>query len=656
MAILPARLRPPFLRLTLFLLLASLLRLTLALTHLTQLERPFGQTAHAMFYGLRFDLWVALLVVLPHFLWALLTPQQTTLTRWRLWRYRLSEFLFWFLLLYIALVEYFFFDEFDARFNFVAVDYLLFPHEVFVNVWESYPIVRALTITAVIALVLTRFSLPYVVQAKQSAWSWSRRLSLIALYGVGTIVLGSYLSLSEARISSNRVVNELALNGYFSFAHALRTNELDYDQFYAHLNEDEAYQRVRNKLLLKGESWVGHDTHSITRHIPGASRAPQKNVVLILEESFGSEFSKLLHPEQPRDSTPAFDALAQNGLLFTHLYATGNRTVRGMEAVLTSFIPIPGQSIVKRPGSDSLFSLPSVFRSLGYQTRFIYGGYGYFDNMASFALHNGFERVVDQTQFSDHEISFTTSWGVCDEDLFNRSLRELDQMQRDGKPFFTTILTVSNHKPYLYPAGRIDEDPAQQKRRHAVRYADFALGQFIEQARRHAFFNDTVFVILGDHGARVYGEQDIPLPSYEIPLLIYSPGAIAAQRDDRLASQLDVAPTLLGVLNADYNSQFFGRDLRRVPDQQRYAFLSHNRDVAMLQNNHLSVLSMQNQQRLWQVLRQDGHTIALDLDRDKELVNDTVAFYQVAYHQFSEKKLHPLPLDHRALNPHHASN
>jgi arylsulfatase A-like enzyme len=195
----------------------------------------------------------------------------------------------------------------------------------------------------------------------------------------------------------------------------------------------------------------------------------------------------------------------------------------------------------------------------------------------------------------------------------------------------------------LYPAGRIEQDPAAQKRRHAVRYADFALGQFIANARSHAFFDHTLFVILGDHGARVYGEQDIPLPSYEIPLLIYGQGFIAPERDDRMASQLDVAPTILGLLNIGYDSQFFGRDLRRVPEQKRFAFLSHNRDVAMLHDNHLAVLSMQRQERLWQVRRQDGYSLALDLDRDQNLVRDTVAFYQVAYHQFSEKKLHPLP-------------
>ena len=205
--------------------------------------------------------------------------------------------------------------------------------------------------------------------------------------------------------------------------------------------------------------------------------------MLILEESFGSEFSALLHPEQGVGVTPAFDAIAKQGLLYSHIYASGNRTVRGLEATLTSFVPIPGQSIVKRPGGEHVFSLPALLKAKGYQTRFIYGGMGYFDNMVHFALNNGFDTAVDQTDFEADEISFTTIWGVCDEDLFNRSLKELDQLSENGEPFFTTILTVSNHKPYLYPEGRIAEDPKQQRRRHAVKYADFALGKFIEDAK-----------------------------------------------------------------------------------------------------------------------------------------------------------------------------
>ncbi len=649
MSFVPLRLRSPAWRFTLLMCLFFLLRVVLAISHREQLERPWGQTLHAALAGLPLDALIALLLTLPHFLWSQFAHRTAPLSPGRLWRLRSGHFLFWFTVLYLLIVEYFFFDEFDARFNFVAVDYLLFPHEVFVNLWESYPIVPALLCTAVIAGLFTMWS---VRQARNVITSSSLRRSqgLLrgAIYVALVVALGAQLSMDSARISSNRVVNELTLNGYYSFWHALRTNELDYNQFYARMNRDEAYKRVREHLLLPGERWLSDDPHSIARWVPGHRDAKRKNVVLIVEESFGSEFSQVLHPERNGTLTPRFDELSQQGLLFTQLYATGNRTVRGLEAILTGFVPIPGQSIVKRPYEGTIFSLPTVFKSAGYQTRFIYGGYSYFDNMGPFALQSGFDAIVDQQDFADNEISYTTSWGVCDEDLFAKTLQELDRLHAQSTPFFTTVLTVSNHKPYLYPAGRIADDPLQQKRRHVVKYADFALGQFIDKARDHAFFADTVFVIVGDHGARVYGAQDIPLPSYEIPVLVYAPGFIAPQRDDRLASQLDVAPTLLGMLGIAYESQFFGRDLARIPAQDRYAFLSHNRDVALLKNNHIAVLSMQQQQRLWQVSRSTPNEVSLDLSFDRTLVDDSVAFYQVAYELYEQHRLSPVTTDQMA--------
>ncbi len=361
--------------------------------------------------------------------------------------------------------------------------------------------------------------------------------------------------------------------------------------------------------------------------------------MLVLEESLGSLFVGSLHPEGPA-CTPQFDSLAENGLFFTNIYATGNRTVRGVEASLLSFPPIPGQSIVKRPLNENLFSLPSILKENGYQTVFLYGGRSYFDNFQQFASNNNFDRIIDQTDFKN--VTFETIWGVCDGDLFDNSLLTFDSLHAVGKPFFATMITVSNHKPYLYPEGKIPFDPKKQERLRAVRYADFAIGDFVRKARNHDFFDSTIFVFLGDHGARVYGWQQIPMDSYEIPILFYCPALIpAGQRVETLGSQMDLAPTLLDVLNFSYSSKFFGRSLLESHQGYDCALLSHNRDVALLRNNRLALLGIKMENGLWDRDSIDGKFTALPIESDSTLLLDAIAYYQTAYRLYSRKLLTP---------------
>lgn len=309
--------------------------------------------------------------------------------------------------------------------------------------------------------------------------------------------------------------------------------------------------------------------------------------------------------------------------------------------MLASFPPIPGQSVVRRPGGEHIFTLPSLLKSFDYQTAFIYGGYSYFDNMGRFASTNGFDRVIDRTEL--HKKSFTTIWGVCDEDLFDNSLAILDTMQAAGKPFFALLLTVSNHSPYTFPDGRINTDPNEHTRENAVRYADYALAKFLHDAELHAYFDSTIFVVLGDHGARVYGSQQIPMDSYRIPVLFYAPRILP--RGERLAtlgSQIDVAPTIMGILRQSYASQFFGHDLLSGRVEER-AYMSHNRDVALLRDNRMAVLGIQSEVELFNRDSISGAFTPLSPYTDTALVNDAIGTYQSAYYLYQHHSLHPLP-------------
>ncbi len=493
--------------------------------------------------------------------------------------------------LFVAAAEFFFFQEFDGRFNFVAVDYLLFPTEVAGNIWQSYHtglILAGIALLSAIAFLMFRklLSPPQRVDPDRRA----HRLAFPVAYAAALALMTFLLPPDFARVSSDRVVNEIAGNGYRSFWLALRGQDAPYEGLYRTNSAEADFRRLHELLAERATDPSSFVPGSTLRHIRPLSPTRRSNVVLVLEESLGAEFVGDFNPGKP-SLTPALDALIPQGTLLTRAYSTGNRTIRALEATTASIPPLPGISIVRRERSRGLFTLPELLGSRGYRTLFVSGGRAIFDGVGRYMKANGVERVVEQADFPKG--TFRTAWGVCDEAIFDRALREMDSIHATGAPFYTIILTVTNHRPFLYPPGRIAADPAEQRRVNAVRYADFALGRFVADARRHAFFDDTLFVLMGDHGPRVYGSAEIPMPSYEIPILFYGPKIVApGVRIPTIASAMDVPPTVLGLLGLEYDSKFFGRDVLHLDPAQGRALMTHNNEIALLEGTRLAALGL----------------------------------------------------------------
>jgi phosphoglycerol transferase MdoB-like AlkP superfamily enzyme len=200
------------------------------------------------------------------------------------------------------------------------------------------------------------------------------------------------------------------------------------------------------------------------------------------------------------------------------------------------------------------------------------------------------------------------------------------------------VMSTSNHKPFTFPEG-IPNVPAKGGGRHAgVRYADYAIGKFIEAARSRSWFNDTLFVIVADHGARVYGKTEIPLKTYRIPLLVYSPAHIQPQVVDTLTGQIDIAPTVLGLLGFAYQAPFFGQDVLHSPGQQRVALFSHNHDVAAYRDGNLVVLGLNKSvATLHYDAASDSYT---PIGEDPDLTQLAIAYFQTGYELFQDRRLH----------------
>ena len=515
----------------------------------------------------------------------------------------------------IALSEVVFWSEFGVRFNFIAVDYLVYTNEVIGNIVESYPIVPM-----VLGMLLISGGIVWLMVRghdvrTSGVGSWPRwGLSLVALAACAFLG-GLWLHWGYRNLQrENLYATELQENGCWDFLEAFMSNELEYKQFYSLLPEDEATAMQRDFCHQDGDG---------VRRITSEKGISRKNIVLITVESLSADF--LTRYGSVDGITPNLDTLMERSLVFDNMFATGNRTVRGLEAVTLCIPPSSGESLVKRPDCSGFFSTGDVLRNQGYTTAFIYGGDSYFDNMGAFFSGCGYE-IVDKKDYDKDAILFSNIWGTSDEDSYREAMKRFDNA--DG-PFFAHIMTISNHRPYTYPDGRIPGNPMTRKA--AVQYTDYAIGQFLAEASGHPWFSETVFVILADHCASSAGKTSLPLDCYHIPALIYSPGFIEPRVVEKTCSQIDLMPTLFSLLGFSYDSRFYGQDILSDDFRER-AFMATYQDLGFYADGILTVLSPVRRIQQFSVSRSDGWEFSeepMDV-LDETVLKEAQAYYQTA--------------------------
>jgi phosphoglycerol transferase MdoB-like AlkP superfamily enzyme len=612
---------------SLYLAISTATRLFLFATNQSDLDSPATTLLAILPIGLFYDIVTSFYLFALYAMYLLLLPDRIHRSNLHRSFLMTASFAALFGLLYMGPVEYFFFDEFQARFNFVAVGYLIYPHEVFINIWDSYPVARVLAAIFVLAAALY-WRLHHPLKASLHVASRFReRLRPFAAFVGGLLLVIYTVNINTGNYSVNRVANELAHNGIYSFFYALFHNELDYNKYYVTLSPEEATARVRRMVAQPNATFLPGHPNPLARHIAYSGRPKPLNVVLLVQESLGADFVGAYGDR--RGLTPNIDRLARDSLVFANMYATGTRTVRGLEAISASFPPIPGESIVKRPNNGGIFTWGQVMEAHGYTASFLYGGYGSFDGMNTFFGGNGFD-VIDRGDIDNPK--FTNIWGVSDEDLLHHAIAVFDRTHARGEKIFALVMSTSNHKPFTYPPGIPGIEAEGGGRLAGVRYADYAIGKFFEEIKSKPYFDDTLFVIVGDHGARVYGREAIPMRTYELPLLVYSPKHIRPGTVEALGSQIDIAPTVLGLLNMSYDSVFFGRDLLLADAGDKYALLSHNRDVALYRQGELIELGIRRASNTF--VYDKKANIQTATARNEEQIKNAVSIFQVAYNLF----------------------
>lgn len=589
-----------------------------------------SQLARILIVGLLFDVMVGLTTLLP-----VVVLVSVFRARWlnrpalRLTLYAAAAFL----LCFDVFVQFFFFEEYSARYNHLALDYLMYPDEVFGNIFASYNVPLFVGIAAAMAAGLTWWNTIHPTPLL-TTWTWRDRLAgSVAAIGLA-IGLWTAWTFAPFGVCSNRIAGELALNGWAELVRAYMTSHLDYEAYYASVSTLDAQTRL-SRLLDRSVT-----TSGLTRHFSPRGRAAGNplDVVIIMEESLGSSFSARFGRDVEEPVTPELDRWSREGLALTNLIANGNRTVRGMEGILCSFPPLPGDSIVKRDRSENVASIARVLASQGYRTTFFTGGYGLFDNVKTFMTANGFQEFVEQPDYPPD--AFRTVWGVADEFVLDAMIERHKAARRRGERWFGTAITGSNHKPFKVPPGRVSWPAGRSARRGAVLYADWAIGRYLKRAKQEHLLDHTVVLIVGDHGARVYGAERIPVTSYRIPAVIFAPDpAYRGVANDRLASQVDLAPTLLSLAGVAYDAPFFGQDLLGLPAAGGRALVNHNRSIGVLTDSTLVILGLHRSRTFYERPDRKSDTF-IEADDESpshhDLASDAAAIFQTAYHVYRE--------------------
>ena len=500
-----------------------------------------------------------------------------------------------------------FINQYDVRPNRLYIEYLDYPQEVFSMLVHGH--LFAMLSTLLLASLTSVYSYRLLCRAFTQPPSLKKASNLPILMAALIICLFAargtlnHRPLNPALVyfSQDSLVNSLVLNSTYSVAFALKNmgNEKSASNLYGTMPRQQIIDTVKKASYRK--QFVAGNIPTLAHNKPFVSGV-KKNLVIILEESLGARFVGELGG---LDITPELDKLYQQGWGFDNLYATGTRSVRGIEAITTGFTPSPSRSVVKLSKSQhNFFSLADVLSQEGYKTQFIYGGESHFDNMKSFFLGNGFNDIVDINHIDNPQ--FISSWGVSDEDLFNQADKELTKLSNSTEPFFSLVFTSSNHDPFDIPQGKVSlpkgHNPENYKRDLAIKYADYALGKFINKAKTRSYWENTVFLVVADHDVRVFGSEPVPLKSFHIPAVILN-SDMKSKRDPRLVSQIDLPVTLMSLLGIDQATPMLGFDLTKSYPVER-AMMQYYDNFAYLENDRAVILMPNQQTSYWRYNKQ----------------------------------------------------
>jgi phosphoglycerol transferase MdoB-like AlkP superfamily enzyme len=610
------------------LLLTIALKLVFLTKNWSALE-PAGwaSIARALWKGLRFDASILSCILIP----GTLLYFAAFITQWRFLRWILQGYFalvaLLMPLLWLADLQYF--EETGKHFTSELLDYLgpsVWPD--ISGAFKLHPWLSSLSLLVCAALlVLTVLGIRRLSRVCFSTGEMRRAYFLLALPVFllleGLAVHGTFhhqaLRIGDSCISSNPHINALCLNPVFSSFKASTSSTGRQFRFY-----DEEFNIATTRNLLGcGKVPPLNPRYPLLRESSGFERGNRKNIVVFVLESWSGQDMGCLGSKA--GVTPVFDDLARGGLLFTRFYATGIRTAEGMLSILCSFPNQPSRAIMGRPGVYQTHwrSISQILDEIGYRNLFISGRSLKFDNMKEFLGFIRFHTIIGKDDFPASVTASKDSWaGYSDEDVMRRADEEFARSK--DRPFLGVIYTMNSHSPFEIPPGVPTAYPPSSvtnKYLNSIKYTDATLGSFFRLARSRPYFKDTIFLFVADH-ARTREKFGLADQHY-IPLLIYAPGQISPGTDSQVAGQVDLLPTILGLLQLKTIHASWGRDLLTAPKDEGFAFCVVGGEVRWRQDKYLlsdhlsrrspllfdTIRDPKCTENLWQKRKKDGETL-----------------------------------------------
>ncbi|MEO5563865.1 MAG: sulfatase-like hydrolase/transferase [Chitinophagaceae bacterium] len=542
------------------------LRLLFLLYHFAKTrELSFSTITATFWYGLRMDLSMAAYILLPVCLFVLLSLLIPFFRKAILYKIYTGVILF--LVLIISICDLEIYNAWGFRIDATPLMFLSSPREALASV-SHLPLVFILLgfIVAFLLLwLLFRFVLKKIFFDDQKRLRMVTALALLVLMGCLIIpIRGGFqlapLNQSSVYFSTNNYANHSAINASWNLLHSLFSKGVSRKNPYEYLPAERQKQVIDSLYAATG---------STTQLIRFPADTPT-NVIVIVWESFTE---KAIHISiENQEVTPQFNRLKQEGIYFSNVYATGDRTNKGVPGILSGYPAMPNTTVIHSPGkSAKLKVLSHVFKDRGYVTPFFYGGETEFANIKSYLLHAGFDPIISKNDFATKDMN--SKWGTHDGIVMNRVF---DELNKSAKPFFAGWLTLSSHEPFETPVPLVftGKDIAIQFL-NSIHYTDQVLSDFIDKCSKQPWWNNTVVIITADHGHRL-PDTGHPADDFRIPML-WLGGALQQKGIviNKIISQLDIATTLAKQAGINENYFPFSKNILD-PTTKDWAFFTFN--------------------------------------------------------------------------------
>jgi phosphoglycerol transferase MdoB-like AlkP superfamily enzyme len=524
----------------------------------------------------------------------------------------------------LAIFQFVFWNTFHSNFNFVISSYVYhlknFSGVVFHSGQSVTLILVTVVLTAIISYILNK-KMPRDFQQIHNYYIIGALAIILAGPFLGSFVFYDSLSIYSG---DNRYNKDIATDGAYAILRGIFYSETDYTGYYTVQDGQLVSNTIHYLLRADNVSFVANRDvwHVVRNQNELTERRPNLIIIDMSDLCRGYVDAN----GRTISTTPFLDNLQQQSYDFKNMYCCGVGMARSIESITLSQPPLPVAGVLNRENYAHLHSLNAILRQNGYANEVFYGGYTTFDVIRPFFEKNDIS-ITDRSTLLSEENRGRLMFGVPDEMLYKSLLASMDRRFAEGVPTFAMVLTTVNSKPYNFPGNHVQA--VEGTREGTAMYADWALKEFFNKAAKQPWFANTIFVITTGTSDDQLDAKSLPVSCFKVPFMVYSPQLVAPQINTTLCSQIDVTPTLLGIMGISYGARFLGNDILRMEPESGRAFVRINQGLYYIKQNRLVLLTPDKQVQTFRIDDKDNDIYTF-CPNDPQLMSEAISYYQEA--------------------------